>query len=373
MMSVNLDAEQFSAVEHDFMARALELAARGAYTCAPNPQVGCVLVRDGVVIGEGWHARTGEAHAEIAALRACNPDARGATAIVTLEPCAHHGRTGPCADALINAGVEQVIAATEDPDERVSGAGLRRLREAGIVVRCGLLQREARSLNSGFFKRKATGLPAVRVKVAASVDGAIALANGLSQWITDAESRQDVHRLRARSGAVLTGAGTVLADNPRLTARLGDDISVKQPVPVVLDRRLRCPVDARIFARPGLFFTGPGQHFGGPSHVEAVQVQTQPKGDHERLDLLMVLQELARREINDVLVEAGPCLSGAFMREGLFDELIIYQAPKLLGDAARGMFDLGALERLQQAIELEFLDVQRIGNGQKLVLRRKGG
>ena len=362
----------FTASDHAFMARALRLAERGLFTTTPNPRVGCVLVRGEQVVGEGFHERAGEAHAEVRALRAAGELARGATAYITLEPCSHHGRTPPCADALIAAGVERVVAALQDPDPRVSGQGLMRLRGAGIQVECGLLEEQARELNIGFVARMERGRPWMRVKIAASLDGRTALWNGRSQWITGAAARRDGHRWRARSCAVMAGIGTLLADNPRLTVR--DVESSRQPLRIVVDRHLQIPLDARVLDRGrALIFAA----HGDPVKVRrlediGVPVVSLPDADG-KVDLAAMLGELARRELNEVLVESGSRLNGALMRAGLVDELLLYFAPHLLGDTARGMLDLGELTELNERVELTVADVRRIGPDLRMLARISRG
>lgn len=358
------------------MARALELAARGLYSTDPNPRVGCVLVRDGRTVGEGWHERAGEAHAEVAALRAAGAAARGATAYVTLEPCRHHGRTPPCVDALLAAGVARVVAAMEDPDPRNAGAGLAALRAAGVRVESGVLAAQAEALNPGFVMRHRQGRPYVRCKMAMTLDGRTATAAGESRWITGAAARRDVQRLRARSSAIMTGIGTVLADDPSLTVRLdelalekGQTAPALQPLRVVLDSALRMPEDARLLTQPGKTLiataaSASSQRLAGPE----VEVFSCPGADG-RVDARALLAVLARREVNELLLEAGSILSGAMLRERLVDELVIYVAPKLLGDAARGLFTLPGLDRLAQAPTLEIADVRAVGGDWRIVAR----
>jgi diaminohydroxyphosphoribosylaminopyrimidine deaminase / 5-amino-6-(5-phosphoribosylamino)uracil reductase len=336
----------FSPTDERMMARALALAERGLFTTQPNPRVGCVIAHGETIVGEGWHARAGEPHAEPIALAEAGERARGATAYVTLEPCAHHGRTPPCADALVAAGVARVVAAIGDPNPRVDGGGFARLRAAGIEVATGLLAAESRSLNVGFFSRMERGRPWVRLKIAASLDGRTALANGSSKWITGEAAREDVQRWRARSSAILTGIGTVLADDPRLTVRL--DAEHVPPLRVVLDSRLRTPAGAQVLdgATPTLIV-----HARGSAAVDARfdRVERLAVDDAGGLDLDAVLDELARREVNEILVEAGPALTGAFVRTQHADELLLYLAPILLGDDARPMAHLPALSALKDA------------------------
>ena len=353
----------FSAADHAFMARALQLARRGLDTTTPNPRVGCVIVRDGHVLAGGWHERAGAPHAEAAALQsiaAAGGNARGATAYVSLEPCSHFGRTPPCADALVAAGVARVVAAMQDPNPLVAGRGLARLEAAGIATACGLLEAEARELNIGFVARMTRGRPWVRLKVAASLDGKTALNNGRSQWITGAEARRDAHRWRARSCAVLTGIGTVKDDNPRLTAR--DVPATRQPLRVVIDSRLETPSNAAILAGGGVLIAAAREDAARSAELVArgAEVICLPNA-HGKVDLAALLEELGRRGINEVLVEAGTRLNGSLLREGCVDELLIYQAPLLIGDAARGMFGLDELVDLAGARRLEILERRAVG------------
>jgi diaminohydroxyphosphoribosylaminopyrimidine deaminase/5-amino-6-(5-phosphoribosylamino)uracil reductase len=365
----------FAPQDSHWMARALCLAERGLYTTTPNPRVGCVLVRDGQVVGEGWHERTGEPHAEIHALRAASDTARGATAYVTLEPCNHHGRTPPCTDALIRAGVARVVAAIQDPNPQVSGQGMAKLRAAGIEAECGLMEAAARELNTGFFSRMTRGTPWVRSKIAASLDGRTALANGASRWITGEAARQDAHRWRARSCAVLAGIGTVLADNPQLNVR-GIE-TTRQPLRVVVDSYLRLPPEARILqnsqegghAGKVIVYTGM-QDTGKIAALENAGAQVVLLADaHGRVDLGAMLRHLASLGCNEVLVEAGSGLNGALLQAGLVDELVLYLAPHLLGDQAQGVAGLGELTALAQRIELEWQDVRNIGKDLRIVAR----
>ena len=360
-------SQPFTAFDHQMMARALRLAERGRWTTKPNPMVGCVLVRDGQVIGEGWHQRAGGPHAEIAALDAAGESARGATAYVTLEPCAHTGRTGPCADALIAAGVTEVIAAMRDPFPQVDGAGFEKLVAAGIAVRWGLMEAQARELNRAFFSRIERGRPWLRVKLGVSLDGRTALANGESQWITSPEAREDVHRWRARCGVLLTGAGTVLADNPHLTVRLPDGAEFVPPMRVVLDPGLATVARGNVREGdvPTLYFHAPNA-----KPPRDIPLQRHPvRVERGMLDLHEVLAELARREINEVQVETGATLAGPFLKAGLVDELLVYIAPELLGDTARPMFDGLGIERMADAFRLRMVDVRQVGPDLRLLLQ----
>ncbi len=359
---------EFTPTDYTHMARALQLAENGLYTTDPNPRVGCVLVREGRVVGEGWHARAGEPHAEVLALQAAGDLARGATAYVSLEPCNHHGRTPPCVDALLAAGVGRVVAALEDPNPRVAGAGLARLAAAGVQVAAGLLEEQARAVNAGFLRRVAGGRPLVRVKLAASLDGRTAMASGESRWITGAAARRDVHRLRARSSAVLTGAGTVLADDPRLTVRDFDG-RFTPPLRVVLDPALRCPPDAAVLQgpEPSLLLHAPGQV--PPRRLMAESVQRHPVAPApEGLDLGAVLDLLAAREVNEVLVESGATLAGAFIAAGLVDELWVYLAPCLMGHDGRALLRLPGLEQMAERVQLGLKELRPVGDDLRLVL-----
>lgn len=364
---------KFSAFDEAAMRRALELAQRGLYSTHPNPRVGAVLARDEEIVGEGWHERAGEPHAEPIAIRAAGDRARGATAYVTLEPCSHHGRTPPCVDVLLAAGVRRVVYAVGDPNPRVNGAGAARLKEAGLKVQAGLMAAEAEALNSGFLMRMRHRRPFIRLKTGASLDGKTALANGESQWITSEASRADVQHWRAQSGAVLTSAATVIADDPRLDVRIE---APRQPLRVVLDRRRALRKTARILAPPGevLLFSAPTREHKpgasderlGDARVERIRVS------RSHLDLGAVFARLAELEVNDVLVEAGPRLAGALFVAGLVDEWLLYIAPKLLGKDARPLATLARLTRLEAAPEFELLDSRVVGPDMRLRLKPKG-
>jgi len=364
---------KFSAFDEAAMRRALELAQRGLYSTHPNPRVGAVLARDEEIVGEGWHERAGEPHAEPIAIRAAGDRARGATAYVTLEPCGHHGRTPPCVDVLLAAGVRRVVYAVGDPNPRVNGAGAARLKEAGLKVQSGLLEADAEALNAGFLMRMRHRRPFIRLKTGASLDGKTALANGESQWITSDEARADVQHWRAQSGAVLTSAATVIADDPRLDVRIE---TPRQPMRVVLDRRRALRKTARILAAPGdvLVFAaptrerkaGPGEERLGNARVERIRVS------RSHLDLQAVFARLAELEVNDVLVEAGSRLAGALFAAGLVDEWLLYIAPKLLGKEAKPLAALARLTRLDAAPEFQLLDSKVVGPDLRLRLRPKG-
>ncbi|WP_232470179.1 MULTISPECIES: bifunctional diaminohydroxyphosphoribosylaminopyrimidine deaminase/5-amino-6-(5-phosphoribosylamino)uracil reductase RibD [Methylococcus] len=369
------DAVNWFPEDHRFMAHALRLAEKGLYTTDPNPRVGCVLVQGNEVVGEGWHQRAGGPHAEIVALRDAGERARDATAYVTLEPCSHHGRTPPCADALIEAGVRRVAVAMQDPNPRVAGRGLERLRRAGIDVSCGLLWQEAERLNPGFIKRMRSGLPFVRSKLAMSLDGRTALASGESKWITGEVARQDVHRLRARSSAIVTGIGTVRADDPLLSARPDEATDLEQPARVILDSRLRSPANARVFRQAGrtLVLTTasdpPARQALLNAGAEVLEVQPDAAG---RPELTAVLRLLGRMEFNEVLFEAGATLNGALLLAGVVDEWTVYLAPCVLGDEARGLFRLPGLAGMADRQELAIVDARRVGRDMRLILRPCG-
>lgn len=354
----------------DYMARALRLAERGLYTTSSNPRVGCLLVKDGQILAEGWHYRAGGAHAEVHALQQAGEAARGATAYVTLEPCNHTGRTGPCTQALIAAGVSRVVYGMEDPNPRVSGSGLACLEAAGIQVDGPLLEDCARALNPGFIKRMSNGLPLVRIKQAMSLDGRTAMASGESKWITGPRAREDVQRLRARSCAIISGIGTLLLDDAALTVRAGElnlpeakAIAARQPLRVILDSQLRLPRSAELLRHPGpilLVHAGvsdPALVQGWPEQVELLALP----GKDGRIDLPGLLRELGRRQCNEILVEAGAQLAGSFLRLGLVDELVIYMAPKLMGSQSRPLFEL-PLNTMAAALSLKIRDMRALGN-----------
>ncbi len=357
----------FTATDHLLMARALRLAERAAWTTRPNPMVGCVIADGDEVVGEGWHQRAGGPHAEVFALRAAGARARGATAYVTLEPCAHYGRTPPCALALIEAGVKRVVAAMGDPFPDVDGGGFALLREAGIEVAVGLMADQARLLNRGFLSRVERGRPFVRVKLAGSLDGRTAMANGESKWITGEAARADVQQWRARAGAILTGAATVLADDPQLTARPPEG-EFLPPLRVVLDARLRTLERARVRegAAPTLYLHGAG--VSAPP-LEGAEFATVPLDEQGRIDLQAVMALLGARGINEVHVEAGPTLCGALLKAGLVDELLLYIAPLLMGDAARPLLAGLGIAHMAQAMTVETVDARMVGKDLRLLLR----
>jgi diaminohydroxyphosphoribosylaminopyrimidine deaminase / 5-amino-6-(5-phosphoribosylamino)uracil reductase len=355
-----------------YMAKAIHLARKGLYTTDPNPRVGCVLVKDGRIIGEGWHKRAGLAHAEVEAINNATENTEGATAYVTLEPCSHHGRTPPCCETLVKAGIKRVVAAMQDPNPKVSGNGFAYLKAAGIEVSCGVLEADAQVLNRGFILRMTQNRPFVRSKLAMSLDGRTAMASGESQWITSPEARADVHRLRAESSAILTGINTVLADDPSLTARIEQE--VVQPIRVVLDSNLQMPPTAKMLTLPGrtLILTCNHHNSVRPEPVEGHKEKLQKLKNigaevyllpekQGRLELTEVLPFLAGQEINEVLIEAGALLNGGLLAENLVDEWVIYMAPKILGDQGRGLFHLPGLKKLADCKEMEFKDTRQTG------------
>ena len=357
----------FSANDHAMMARALRLAERGAWTTKPNPMVGCVIARGEEVVGEGWHRRRGGPHAEVFALQAAGARAAGATAYVTLEPCAHVCHTGPCADALVAAGVARVVAAMRDPFPQVDGAGFEKLRAAGIVVESGLMEAQARALNVGFLSRIERGRPWLRVKLACSLDGRTAMANGDSKWISGEASRADVMRWRARAGAILTGAGTVLADDPSLTVRFPEPTEFVAPVRVVLDPGLATVARGKVREgdAPTLYLHAPDAK--PPRALTADRAAVPVKGGMFDLDAVLAL--LAQRGINEVHVETGATLAGALLKAGLVDELLLYIAPVVLGDTARPLFGGLGFSEMAQRLRLEIVDERRVGDDLRLLLR----
>ncbi len=347
--------------DHIWMQQAIELARRGQYSTKPNPNVGCVIVKDGKLIGEGFHPKAGQPHAEVFALRAAGEQAQGATAYVTLEPCAHYGRTPPCAKGLVAAGVAKVVVACPDPNPLVAGKGVQILRDAGIQVEVGVLEQQAHQLNLGFLKAMATGLPYVRLKIASSLDGRTAMASGESKWITGTEARLDVQHWRAISGAVITGIETVLADDCQLNVRelQGVDLAtVVQPKRVILDRQGRLPLTAKILAQPEqVIVMGPYRTELADLGVEQLQIQS----------LENLLKTLKEKQIYDVLVEAGATLSTAFLHANLVDEMLSYVAPTLLGQSARAMFS-AEFSRMAEQQRFKLIDLAQVGNDVRLRL-----
>ncbi|WP_319381694.1 bifunctional diaminohydroxyphosphoribosylaminopyrimidine deaminase/5-amino-6-(5-phosphoribosylamino)uracil reductase RibD [Thiomicrorhabdus sp.] len=376
---------EFSAEERQYMQLALSLAEKGLYSTKPNPAVGCVLVKNGEIVGTGWHRKAGELHAERLAMAEAGEKSVGATAYVTLEPCSHYGRTPPCADGLIEAGVEQVIVAARDPNPLVAGRGIERLSDAGIHVAVGLFEKEALALNRGFIKRMQSGLPYVSLKMASSLDGRTAMANGESKWITGEASRLEVHKMRARCGALITGIGTILADDPSMTVRLPDELLREMnleaeschPIRVVLDPNLSMPLDAKMLHQPGrtILMTSKQTVEANPSLVaqfHANQVElVAVASEEDHLDIESVLSYLAREEhINDVMVESGAIVAGAFIASGHVDELHCFIAPSLLGDQARPMFVLPELQTMDDKIQLEIESAERFGDDIRLILKK---
>ncbi|MGG7669071.1 bifunctional diaminohydroxyphosphoribosylaminopyrimidine deaminase/5-amino-6-(5-phosphoribosylamino)uracil reductase RibD [Yersinia sp. J1] len=360
-----------------YMARAFELARLGRFTTSPNPNVGCVIVRDGQIVGEGYHFRAGEPHAEVHALRMAGDAAKGATAYVTLEPCSHHGRTPPCADALVAAGIRRVVTAMQDPNPQVAGRGMYRLKQAGIEVVDGVMLAEAEAVNLGFLKRMRTGFPYVQLKMGASLDGKTAMASGESQWITSPQARQDVQRFRAQSSAILSTSATVLADDPSLTVRWSEldaetqriypQSALRQPTRIILDSQNRVAPTHQVVQQEGNCWLArvKADQQPWPDSVEQVLLPHHGNG----IDLVLLMMLLGKRQINSVWVEAGPQLAGALLQAGLVDELILYVAPKLLGDSARGLCHLPGMEQLSQAPEFSFSEVRQIGPDLRLRLK----
>ncbi|HEU5399145.1 MAG TPA: bifunctional diaminohydroxyphosphoribosylaminopyrimidine deaminase/5-amino-6-(5-phosphoribosylamino)uracil reductase RibD [Gammaproteobacteria bacterium] len=364
---------EFNAADHGYMAEALRLAELGLYTTDPNPRVGAVVVKDGEVVGRGFHARAGEAHAEVLAMKEAGAAAKGADLYLTLEPCSHQGKTPPCAEAVIAAGIKRVVAAMTDPNPQVSGKGFEKLKAAGIATAQGLMEADARALNPGFISRMTRGRPWVRSKLAVSLDGRTALATGESKWISGETSREDVHRWRARSSAVLTGIGTLLKDDPSLNVRLPGEW--RQPIKVVVDSYLSTPPDAKILKQqPDSVFIATTVE--DPEEQELLaragaNIQAFPAKGGGMMDLKAVLETLAELECNEVLVEAGAGMNGPLLAAGLIDEIILYMAPHLLGDTARGMFSLPTLASMEQRRQVDIVDMRMIGKDIRLILRPK--
>jgi len=358
----------------NFMARAIRLAKRGQYTTHPNPRVGCVIVKDGKIIGEGYHQKAGQPHAEINALRGvANGDTKGATAYVTLEPCSHTGKTPPCANALIESEISHVVIAMQDPNPQVAGQGIQRLRDAGIIVDVGILEDQARGLNLGFIKRMEQGLPWIRIKLAMSLDGRTAMASGESQWITGSAARQDVQRLRAKADAILTGSGTLTGDDPSLNVRITSEelglengLEYQQPTRVVLDSNLKISEQAKMLKLAGdtLVYTCANSQEKAQKLENAGAKIITLQG--KKLALKEVLQDLAKQQINEVHVEAGATLCGALLKEKLVDEIIIYMAPSIMGADARGLFNIPELNTMKDKIDLKIQDIRAVGDDWRL-------
>jgi len=358
----------FTAADHGFMEQALELAGRGLNTTTPNPRVGCVVVRDGTVVGTGWHEKAGMPHAEVLALKAAGARSRGATLYVNLEPCSHHGRTPPCVDAIVEADVKRVVAAIQDPNPKVAGAGFAKLRAAGIAVEQGLMEEEARELNIGFFARMTRGRPWMRMKVAASLDGRTALANGKSQWITGEAARQDGHRWRARACAVLTGFGTVRDDDPQLNVRGVD--TPRQPLKIVVDSKFETSPSARLLKEGKTLVVGAVNDAKRIASLKnaGAEIVIIPN-DGGKVELFKLMEELARRELNEIHVEAGTKLNGSLLQAGVVDELLVYLAPSVIGDTGRGMFHLPEITELSRARALKIREVERVGADLRILAR----
>ena len=353
--------------DYYYMARALKLAAKGLYSADPNPRVGCVIVKDDNIVAEAWHEKAGLPHAEVLALRQAGHAARGASVYVNLEPCCHQGRTPPCTGFLIDAGIKRVIAAIEDPNPQVAGGGIENLRNVGIDVDVGIMRYEAEALNRGFFHRIQNGRPWVVLKVAASVDGRTAMSSGESQWISSDQSRRDVHHWRARSSAIVTGIGTVLADDPALTVR--DVETERQPLRVVVDSKFSTPPGAKILSQPGrVLIATANEHYSEDIDSEHVEVVYVPASNNT-IDLVALMDHLSQREINEVLVEAGPTLSGAMLQADLVDEILIYLAPKVIGSEGKGMFSLPGLDKLTDCVKFNIADVRQFGDDVRILLR----
>jgi diaminohydroxyphosphoribosylaminopyrimidine deaminase/5-amino-6-(5-phosphoribosylamino)uracil reductase len=358
----------YSIFDHQCMAEALRLAEMGLYTTQPNPRVGCVIARDGVVVGRGYHKRAGGPHAEVAALQDAGAAAIGGTAYVTLEPCSHHGRTPPCVDALLAAGIRRVVMAMEDPYSAVNGTGRQRLLDAGVAVETGLMQVAAEALNPGFLMRMRRQRPFVRIKLAASLDGRTALANGESLWISSPESRRDVQLWRARSSAIMTGIGTVLADDPQMNVRL--EQTEVQPIRVITDRRWRTPIVSRILNTPGKVIIAGSEQQRIPTDLKAADVQLLPLPELDgKLDLQPLLRLLADEQVNELQVEAGETLCGTLLQQGLADEILLYQAPLILGEGGYGLFAGLNIASMQNRIELQLIESCFVGQDQRLRFR----
>jgi len=358
----------FTTADHGFMEQALELAGRGLNTTTPNPRVGSVVVRDGTVVGTGWHEKAGTPHAEVQALKAAAARSRGATLYVNLEPCSHHGSTPPCVDAIVEAGVKRVVAAIQDPNPKVAGAGFAKLRAAGIAVEHGLMEDEARELNIGFLARMTRGRPWVRMKIAASLDGRTALANGKSRWITGETARQDGHRWRARACALLTGFGTVRDDDPQFNVRGVD--TPRQPLKIVVDSKFETSPSARLLQEGKTLIVGAVNEENKIAALKATGAEAIIiPNDHGKVELFRLMEELGRRELNELHVEAGTKLNGALLQAGVVDELLVYLAPSVIGDSGRGMFHLPEITELSRASALKIREVERVGADLRILAR----
>lgn len=366
----------YTSQDHSYMTLALRVAEQGLYTSQPNPRVGCVIVKNDKIIGQGAHLKAGEAHAEVNALNQAGDEANGADVYVTLEPCSHHGQTPPCAEALVKAGVKRVFIAMQDPNPIVSGKGIEVLKNNGIDVQVGLMAASAKALNPGFIKRMTTNIPYVRCKVAASLDGKTALSNGRSLWITGESARLDVHRWRARSDAVITGIGTVLSDNPSMTARLEEE--TRQSLRVIVDSQLSIPLQAKILnehdlAEYPVAIAYARDKYGHAEKLRALGVELlhlpQDTSGNTRVDLFGLLDTLGQKGCNEVLIEAGHGLNGGFLQRSLIDECIIYYAPKLMGSDAMPIFSIKTISQMSQAIQLDLIDVRQVGGDIRVIAR----
>ena len=358
----------FTTADHGFMEQALELAGRGLNTTTPNPRVGSVVVRDRTVVGTGWHEKAGTPHAEVQALKAAGARSRGATLYVNLEPCSHHGSTPPCVNAIVEAGVKRVVAAIQDPNPKVAGAGFAKLRAAGIAVEHGLMEDEARELNIGFLARMTRGRPWVRMKIAASLDGRTALANGKSRWITGETARQDGHRWRARACALLTGFGTVRDDDPQFNVRGVD--TPRQPLKIVVDSKFETSPSARLLQEGKTLIVGAVNEENKIAALKATGAEAIIiPNDHGKVELFRLMEELGRRELNELHVEAGTKLNGSLLQAGVVDELLVYLAPSVIGDSGRGMFHLPEITELSRASALKIREVERVGADLRILAR----
>jgi diaminohydroxyphosphoribosylaminopyrimidine deaminase/5-amino-6-(5-phosphoribosylamino)uracil reductase len=356
------------AADREFTRQALDLAARGLYTTTPNPRVGCVIVKDGAAVGTGWHEKAGMPHAEVLALKAAGERARGATLYVNLEPCSHHGRTPPCVDAVIAAGIKRVVAAMQDPNPKIAGSGFAKLRAAGVEVESGLMEEEARELNIGFVARMTRGRPWVRMKIAASLDGRTALANGKSQWITGEAARADGHRWRARACAILTGHGTVRDDDPQLNVRGVE--TPRQPLKIVVDSRFETPLSARLLKDGKTLVAGAVNETKRIEGLRSAGADTVIiPNDRGKVELFKLMEELASRELNEIHVEGGAKLNGSLLQAGVVDELLVYLAPSVIGNSGRGMFDLPELTELSRIKGLEIRALERVGEDIRVLAR----
>ena len=354
--------------DYQFMARAIRLAEKGIFTTHPNPRVGAVVTNNGVVVGEGYHQFAGGPHAEVHALKQAGKYAKGGTLYINLEPCSHHGRTPPCSTEVVKAGIARVVIAMEDPNPQVNSGGIAALQEAGVHVEVGINRQQAITLNRGFIKRMSTGKPWVTLKIAASLDGKTAMANGESQWITSPAARQDAHRIRAASSAILTGVGTVLRDDPKMTPRLPE--VVRQPLRVILDTRLSTPTNAQILTQPGdvLIITSANQIRDKDLYARDNVTVISCGSSNDAIDLPNVMVELGKREINNVMLEAGARLSGRMLQNQLVDEIVTYMSPDILGSAARGMFEIPGLEHIDDKVKFEFHDIRKVGRDMRLTM-----